>query len=98
VVNTERDRGAPNGENIGTHDLLGVGQAIDATPYRGRSLAVSGWMAAEGDAKANLAVYVMTESIQAIGADDSCSCSCALLYWVESGIGLSILNPIRRFL
>ena len=57
----------PNSENTGTHDLLGIGQAIDATPYRGESLAVSGWMAAEGDAKANLAVYVMTESIQAIG-------------------------------
>jgi alpha-N-arabinofuranosidase len=57
----------PNSENTGTYDLLGVGQAVDATPYRGKSLAISGWMAAEGDAKVNLAVYVMTEKIQAIG-------------------------------
>ena len=57
---------APNSENVGKHDLLGIGQAIDATPYRGKSLTVSGWMAASGNAKAHLAVYVMTESIQAI--------------------------------
>ena len=36
----------PNSKNIGTHDLLGVGQAVDATPYRGKSLTISGWMAA----------------------------------------------------
>ena len=57
---------SPNDENTGTTDCLGVGQAIAATPYRGKSLRISGWMAAEGDAKANLAVYVMTEKIEAI--------------------------------
>jgi alpha-N-arabinofuranosidase len=56
----------PSDENTGTHDLLGVGQAIDATPYRGKLLRISGWLAAEGEAKANLAVYLMTEKIQGI--------------------------------
>lgn len=56
----------PNNENTGATDLLGVGQAIAATPYRGKSLKISGWMAAEGDAKANIAIYVMTEKIEAI--------------------------------
>lgn len=44
------------------HNPLGIGQGFPAAPFRGQKVYVSGWLAAEGEGTAVLAVYVVLKN------------------------------------